>query len=78
MTRVAITALDIRDIARLDYRLSPDGTLYFIEANALPSLEPGVGLFASAALEGLDTLERVLDVVIRSACRRWGIASRLP
>ena len=42
-----------RDLGRLDFRVGPDGRVHFIEANALPSLEPGAGLYASAALSGL-------------------------
>ena len=76
MTRTAIRALEIRDIGRLDYRLASDGTLFFLEANALPSLEPGAGLYAAAALEGLGTLESVLAAVVESAVRRWGLVDR--
>jgi D-alanine-D-alanine ligase len=31
-------ALKLRDYARIDYRLTPDGTLYFLEANPNPDL----------------------------------------
>jgi D-alanine-D-alanine ligase len=31
-------ALKLRDYARIDYRLAPDGTLYFLEANPNPDL----------------------------------------
>lgn len=34
-------ALDLRDLARIDFRLSAGGDLYFIEANAQPSFVPG-------------------------------------
>lgn len=33
--------LGCRDFARMDFRLSEDGELYFIEANPLPGLAPG-------------------------------------
>lgn len=33
-------ALKLRDYARLDFRLTPDGRLYFIEANPNPDLDP--------------------------------------
>jgi D-alanine--D-alanine ligase len=65
--------LDMRDLARLDYRLTPEGQVYFIEANALPSLEPGATVHASAALAGLGSMEAVLDAVIKSAVERYGI-----
>jgi D-alanine--D-alanine ligase len=65
--------LDMRDLARLDYRLTPEGQVYFIEANALPSLELGATVHASAALAGLGSMEAVLDAVIKSAVERYGI-----
>ncbi len=73
LSQTVCKALDIRDLARLDYRLSQDGNLYFIEANALPSLEPGATMYASAAISGLNSMEAVLDAVIRSAVERYGI-----
>lgn len=73
MTRTAVRVLEIRDLGRVDFRLSLDGQLFFLEANALPSMEPGAGLYAAAALEGLDTTERVFAAVVESAVRRWGI-----
>jgi D-alanine-D-alanine ligase len=65
--------LDVRDLGRIDVRLGDDGQLYFLEVNALPSLEPGAGIYASAALEGLHA-DAVIGAVIESAVRRWGIA----
>jgi D-alanine-D-alanine ligase len=65
--------LDVRDLGRLDLRLGEDGQIHFLEVNALPSLEQGAGLYASAALEGLHA-DAVIGAVIDSAVRRWGIA----
>ncbi|HVP67427.1 MAG TPA: ATP-grasp domain-containing protein [Anaeromyxobacteraceae bacterium] len=64
--------LGIRDLGRIDFRLGEDGRLYFLEVNALPSLQPGAGIYASAALEGLH-VDGVLGAVIRSAERRWNL-----
>jgi D-alanine-D-alanine ligase len=64
--------LGIRDLGRIDLRLGDDGLIYFLEINALPSLEPGAGIYASAALEGLHA-DGVLAAVIQSATARWGI-----
>src|SRR5262249_20906398 len=44
---------DCRDLGRIDFRLSDAGVPYFLEINALPSLEPGAGIYAAAELEGL-------------------------
>ncbi len=64
--------LGIRDLGRIDLRLGDDGHLHFLEINALPSLEPGAGIYAAAALEGLHA-DGVLGAVIQSATARWGI-----
>ena len=72
MARKAYKALGCRDLGRIDFRVAEDGQVYFIEINALPSLEPGAGIYAAAALEGLHT-DAVLGMVIESAVARWGI-----
>jgi len=72
MARKAYRALGCRDLGRIDFRVAEDGQVYFIEINALPSLEPGAGIYAAAALEGLHT-DGVLGKVIESAVARWGI-----
>jgi D-alanine-D-alanine ligase len=64
--------LGVRDLGRIDLRLGDDGHIHFLEVNALPSLEPGAGIYAAAALEGLHA-DAVLGAVIQSATARWGI-----
>src|SRR5512138_3708119 len=64
--------LGIRDLGRTDIRIGDDGQVYFIETNALPSLEPGAGIYAAGALEGLHA-DGVLGAVIQSAIARWGL-----
>jgi D-alanine-D-alanine ligase len=72
MARKAYKALGVRDLGRIDFRVAEDGQVYFIEINALPSLEPGAGIYAAAALEGLHT-DGVLAKVLESAVARWGV-----
>ncbi len=67
--------LGIRDLGRIDLRLGDDGQIYFLELNALPSLEPGAGIYAAAALEGLHA-DGVLGAVVQSAMARWGISDQ--
>lgn len=69
----AFAALDIRDLGRLDFRITDDGQIFFIEANALPSLEPGASIYESSRLIGLERIEDVLDAVLTSAIARNGI-----
>lgn len=73
-TRRAVRVLGIRDFGRMDYRISRDGKIYFIEANALPSLEPGASIYRSAELAGADSVEAVLEHLLKSAARRFGLS----
>ena len=51
---MALRALGVRDLGRVDFRIGEDGRIYLLEVNALPSLERGASLFAAAVREGLD------------------------
>lgn len=73
LARLCARTLRLRDVARLDFRLSNEGRIYFLEANALPSLEPGASIFAAAALNGLD-YAAVINAIVESAARRYGVA----
>ncbi|MHB8873436.1 MAG: D-alanine--D-alanine ligase family protein [Myxococcaceae bacterium] len=64
--------LDCRDLGRIDFRLSDAGVPYFLEINALPSLEQGAGIYAAAALEGLH-FDGVINSIISSAAKRYKI-----
>jgi D-alanine-D-alanine ligase len=71
-SRIVFRVTGCRDLGRIDFRLGDDGLLYFLEVNALPSLEPGAGIYAAAALEGVH-FDGVLEAVISSAASRWKI-----
>jgi D-alanine-D-alanine ligase len=62
--------LGVRDLGRIDWRVDDEGRITFLEINALPSLEPGAGIYLSAALAGLTTTPAVLGAVIDSAAKR--------
>jgi D-alanine-D-alanine ligase len=72
VSRLAVRALGVRDLGRIDFRIGEDGRIYLLEVNALPSLERGASLFAAAAREGLD-YEATLSAVVASAARRQGL-----
>jgi D-alanine--D-alanine ligase len=72
MAKKIFQVLDCRDLGRIDFRLSDAGVPYFLEINALPSLEPGAGIYAAAALEGLH-LDGVINSIIQSAAKRYKI-----
>ncbi len=63
----------VRDLGRTDFRLTPDGKIFFIEVNALPSLDPGAVTYVAAQQVGLQNMDAVLDTVIRSAADRQNV-----
>ena len=71
----AFRALGVRDLGRIDWRVTDDGRVYFLEVNALPSLEPGAGIYLSASLAGLPATKDVLACVIQSAAERQGLGA---
>ena len=62
-----VPATGVVDFARADFRISPENEVYFLELNALPSLQPGAGVFESAKLLGLNynqTILKMLDAAV--------------
>lgn len=47
-----VRALGIRGVARFDFRVASDGSFYFLEVNATPSMEKGSSMFEAARLVG--------------------------
>jgi D-alanine-D-alanine ligase len=72
MARKIFQMTDCRDLGRIDFRLSDAGVPYFLEINALPSLEPGAGIYAAAGLEGVH-MDGVINSIIQSAAKRYKI-----
>lgn len=69
--------LGCRDFARIDFRLSPEGRLYFIEINPLPGLAPGYSDFPMIAGKcGMDYTSLVRAVLV-AALRRYGLPEHL-
>jgi D-alanine-D-alanine ligase len=66
--------LGVRDMGRIDWRVDNSGRPYFLEVNALPSLEQGAGLYAAAALVELGSPEQVIASILTTATARFGIA----
>jgi D-alanine-D-alanine ligase len=66
--RTVYRALWLRDYARLDVRLAPDGEVWFLEANANPFISYGHDMANAAAKAGMDYyhfIQRVLDEAMR-------------
>ncbi|MCL1805846.1 MAG: ATP-grasp domain-containing protein [Clostridiales bacterium] len=71
--RLAYDALGCRDFARADFRLSPGGSLYFIEINPLPGLAPGYSdypMLAGFCGVGYNSL---IEGVLKCALARYGM-----
>jgi len=65
--RKIFRALELRDYARLDFRLTPGGQLFFIEANPNPDLSPHT-YGSNVCLAGVDHAGLILSIV--AAARR--------
>ena len=65
--RTAYRALWLRDYARLDLRLAPDGQIWFLEANANPFISYGHDMANAAVKAGMeynDFIQRIVDAAI--------------
>ena len=65
--RTAYRALWLRDYARLDIRLSDDGTVWVLEANANPFISYGHDMANAAAKAGMeycDFIQRIVDAAV--------------
>jgi D-alanine-D-alanine ligase len=63
-------ALELDGYARIDFRLAPDGTPYFLEANPNPEIAESQEFAAAARHDGIeyvDLLHRILALGIRRA-----------
>lgn len=68
--------LDVRDCARIDYRLDKKGNLYFLEINTLPGINPDpniISYFPLAARTAGMTYEQMVGKILKLACERYGI-----
>lgn len=64
--------LGVRDLARIDFRVAPDGTPFFLEINPLPGLNPVSGdIVIMAGLTGWD-YNRLVGEILGAALRRYG------
>lgn len=73
-------ALNIKDCARIDYRLDTEGNLYFIEVNTLPGInlnENVVSYFVLAARKAGISSTELIKKIINSACRRYNLKHKV-
>ena len=67
--RTAFRALWLRDYARLDFRLAPDGEVWFLEANANPFISYGHDMANAAEKAGMDYYQFVQRLVDEAMAR---------
>ena len=61
------------DFARIDFRLSENGTVYFIEVNPLPGLNPGYSDFPMLAGYHGIPYNSLIRAILHCALKRYGI-----
>jgi D-alanine-D-alanine ligase len=65
--------LQCRDFSRIDFRMSDDGKIYFIEINPLPGLAPGYSDYPMIAeFNGIGHSD-LIKMVLNSALKRYGM-----
>jgi D-alanine-D-alanine ligase len=69
-----IKTLGLRDMARLDYRVTSEGRIFLLEVNALPALSSSSSLFAATAQVGL-TYNATIASILNAAALRTGLAT---
>ncbi len=68
--------LRVWDCARIDYRFTANGRLYFLEVNTLPGINPdpqGMSYFVYAAKEAGLSYKQMIAKILDSASRRFGL-----
>jgi D-alanine-D-alanine ligase len=76
LTRRIVRALDLKDMGRCEFRVTPPSAqhgheVHFLTVDALPSLEPGGGVLVGSRSVDYDGIIRA---IVKSACRRRGLA----
>jgi D-alanine--D-alanine ligase len=81
LSRRIVRALDIKDLGRCEFRVTPAAgargyEVFFLEVDALPTLEPNAGVFLAARRRGVD-FDGVVRAIVKSACKRRGLHALL-
>jgi len=71
----AFRALGIRDLARMDFRISAGGTPYLLEVNPLPGLNPKSGDYIIMGKAMGWTYNSLIGAVLNSAIERCGLGN---
>ena len=74
ISHTIIAGLELRDLARLDYRVADNGRIYFLEANALPSLSPKSSIHVATSQLGM-TFQASVASILNAAALRTNVAT---
>ena len=75
LAKKAFDALKLHGCARIDFRMSTDGTFYCLEANTLPGMTQTSLIPQAAAAAGI-TFPELCERVAELALKRRGVAER--
>jgi D-alanine--D-alanine ligase len=70
-SRSTFMALGCRDVARVDLRLAPDGTVHVIEVNPLPGLTPNYSDLCLIANGAKIEYRSLIGDILSGAIKRW-------
>ena len=70
--------LDVRDFARIDFRMSEKGEIFFLEVNPLPGMdfdpeEQDISFYPYMAMQAGYTYDDLVRRLIESAASRYGL-----
>jgi D-alanine-D-alanine ligase len=71
--KTAFNVLGCKDLARVDFRLGQDGTVFFIEANPLPGLAPNYSDYPMLAQFNGVSYDELVCAVLEAALKRLNI-----
>ncbi|MFT3691622.1 MAG: ATP-grasp domain-containing protein [Kofleriaceae bacterium] len=69
-----VRTMGLRDMARMDFRVTPEGRIFLLEVNALPALAQNSSLFAATAQVGL-SYQATIQQILNAAALRTGLAT---
>jgi D-alanine-D-alanine ligase len=69
-----LRTIGLRDLARLDFRITAEGRIYLLEVNALPALATNSSMFAATAQVGL-TYQQTIAAILNAAALRSGLTA---
>lgn len=76
MSRKVYGILGCRDFSRIDYRMSTDGKIYFIEINPLPGLAPGYSDYPMLAEFCGNSYTELINNILDAALTRLSLGNR--